>query len=226
MRRRLWSPRPLPHSARESRRPSEPSADRSRPWSVYFPPSFNANNGGQKSAAGGLPARVGTQGPLAASVYFDTSRRTRRARHDGASRREGEIAGGSARGQAGEPASPSETEADALRGELRRLLLQAIDERRTADPGVLRVRPATDGDRGRFGVSGSVLNRRPGRSGPARARPRPFRSNLSTTASICASGAHAITPEVSATAATMSGSPRRTSTPSRSLPAAARSPSR
>ncbi len=64
-------------------------------------------------------------------------------------------------------------------------------------------------------------------------------SNRSSTASICSSvgwssGAQAITPEVylcsksseSATAATMSGFPRSTSTPSRGFPAASRSPKR
>ena len=64
-------------------------------------------------------------------------------------------------------------------------------------------------------------------------------SKASSTASICSSvgsssGAHAITPEVylcsksseSATAATMSGLPRSTSTPSRGLPVASRSPRR
>ncbi len=64
-------------------------------------------------------------------------------------------------------------------------------------------------------------------------------SNSSTTASMCSSagwssGAQAITPEVylcsksseSATAATMSGFPLSTSTPSRGFPAASRSPRR
>ena len=64
-------------------------------------------------------------------------------------------------------------------------------------------------------------------------------SKASRTASICSSvgwssGAQAITPDVylcskpseSATAATMSGFPRSTSTPSRGLPSASRSPRR
>ena len=64
-------------------------------------------------------------------------------------------------------------------------------------------------------------------------------SKASRTASICSSvgrssGAQAITPDVylcsksseSATAATMSGFPRSTSTPSRGFPAASRSPKR
>ena len=64
---RSWFPRPLPHSARESRGPSEPSADRSGPWSVYVSAQAALQDplerqraqcrGGKMRVAGGDPAR-------------------------------------------------------------------------------------------------------------------------------------------------------------------------